>query len=117
MRMPGSRTDNKHVETNKGEQQMKVTLALDTDSDNSTPGDMVMRRGTNRAHNLIIEIDNRQVEVDMKNMRQSLALLSGKGFDPSLSEQLRKLQQKARGAAEWDSINRALKIAEREEDQ
>lgn len=96
---------------------MQITLALDIDSDNSTPGNITIRRGSVRPHNLVIELDSRQIEVNMKELRNSLALLSGKGFDPSLSEQLRKLQQKARGAAEWDAINRALKIAEREEDQ
>jgi hypothetical protein len=123
MRMPGSRTDNKHVETNKGEQEMQITLALEYDSDNSQQGNMTIRRGANRSRNLVIEIgekatrDERQIEVNMKDLRNSLALLSGKGFDLCLSEQLRKLQQKARGAEEWEAINRAIIAAVREEEQ
>lgn len=94
---------------------MKITLALQADSDNAHPGHIVLRRGSNRPHNLVIELDNpeRLIEVDSNDARQSIAILNGQGI-LSFIERLRDLQRKARSASEWDSIQQTIKIAERE---
>jgi len=92
---------------------MEIILPLDVDSDNSQPGKMNIRRGLNRPKNLVIEVDSRELEVNMEDMCGSLSLLNGSNVT-TLIDNLRSLQKKSRNGFEWESIAQVIKIVERE---
>lgn len=55
---------------------MLIALPLETDSDSSSPTETLdLRRGSNRPDNCVIVIGERQIEVNMDDLKKAVAIL------------------------------------------